>query len=103
MGPYVQIELPISVYTAWDQLFSPHGLKYWLLTMSGAIQPGATLPIMMGDASRPLQHVTRSVVNPDVITMSVTPTGDGETLDIRHGRGHTIAVVTVVTPSVAEA
>ena len=81
-----------------------HVTSHGYALMGVTYEPSAhRVEIMMGDASRPLQHVTRSVVNPDVITMSVTPTGDGETLDIRHGRGHTIAIVTVVTPSVAEA
>jgi universal stress protein E len=70
--------------------------------MGVTYEPSAhRVEIMMGDASRPLQHLTRSVVNPDAITMSVTPTGGGETLDIRHGRGHTIAIVTAVPASSA--
>ena len=36
--------------------------------------------------------VTRSIVKPDTITMKATANG-GEVLDIRHGRGHTIAAV----------
>lgn len=55
--------------------------------------------IMMGDARKPLHHLTRSVLNPDAITMNATPTGDGEVLDIRHGRGHTIAIATTVAAS----
>ena len=61
--------------------------------MGVAYEPSAhRIEIMVGDARRPLHHVTRSVVHPDAITMTSLPAG-GETLDIRHGRGHTIAVV----------
>ena len=70
--------------------------------MGVTYEPSARrVEIMTGNASRALQHLTRSVVNPDAITMSVTPMGGGETLDLRHGRGHTIAIVTVVAPSSA--
>jgi nucleotide-binding universal stress UspA family protein len=48
--------------------------------------------IMMGDAARPLHHLTRSVLHPDTISMTTTA-GGGEILDIRHGRGRTTAVV----------
>ena len=48
--------------------------------------------IMLGDTSQPLRHLTRSIVKPDTITMKATANG-GEVLDIRHGRGHTIAAV----------
>ena len=68
-----------------------HGYSF----MGATYEPSANrVEIMMGDVSRPLHHLTRSVVNPEAITMTVTPTGDGETLDIRHGRGHTIVIVT---------
>jgi nucleotide-binding universal stress UspA family protein len=61
--------------------------------MGVAYEPSAhRIEIMVGDTSRPLHHVTRSVLHPDAITMTSTPEG-GETLDIRHGRGHTIAAV----------
>ena len=77
-----------------------HVASHGYSLMGVTYEPSAhRVEIMMGDASRPLHHLTRSVVNPDAITMSVTPTGDGETLDIRHGRGHTIAIVTAVPAS----
>jgi len=47
---------------------------------------------MLGDATRPLHHLTRMVFEPDAITMTASP-GGGEVLDIRHGRGHTVAAV----------
>jgi nucleotide-binding universal stress UspA family protein len=63
--------------------------------MGVTYEPSAhRVEIMVGDASRPLHHLTRSVLNPEAITMRATPTGDGEVLDIRHGRGHTVAAVT---------
>jgi len=57
--------------------------------------------IMLGDASRPFHHLTRSLVHPDAITMTASP-GGGEVLDIRHGRGHTVAAVANVNPGAAE-
>jgi hypothetical protein len=56
--------------------------------------------IMMGDASRPLHHLTRSVLHPDAITMTASSDG-GEVLDIRHGSGHTIVMMADVHPAVA--
>jgi hypothetical protein len=57
--------------------------------------------IMLGDASRPLHHLTRSVLHPDAITMTASPGGGGEVLDIRHGHGHTVAMVGDASPEVA--
>jgi nucleotide-binding universal stress UspA family protein len=59
--------------------------------------------IMLGDKGRPFHHLTRSVVHPDGITMTETPGGGGETLDIQHGRGHTVAVVSDVTSADVDA
>jgi len=79
-----------------------HVTSHGYSLMGVTYEPSAhRVEIMMGDASRPLQHLTRSVVNPDEITMSATPMGDGETLDIRHGRGHTTAIATSVVPNAA--
>ena|SRR5581483_5310742 len=64
MGPYVQIELPFSIYTAWDSLFGAAGLKYWLLSQQGSLQKGSTLPILMGDASGMLEMSVDDVVQP---------------------------------------
>jgi hypothetical protein len=61
--------------------------------MGVTYEPAAhCVEIMLGDTSQPLRHLTRSVVHPDTITMTATANG-GEVLDIRHGRGHTIAAV----------
>lgn len=77
-----------------DPKTGAHVASHGYSLMGVTYEPSAhRVGIMMGHASRPLQHLTRSVVNPDAITMSVTPTGGGETLDIRRGRGHTIAIV----------
>ena len=46
--------------------------------------------IMLGDADRPSRHLTRSIRHPDAITLTAASAGRGETLDIRHGHGHTI-------------
>ena len=64
MGPYAQIELPISLYEAWDQLFGPGGLKYWMLAMHGTLTPGTVLPLMMGDASGMMDMQVVEVVQP---------------------------------------
>jgi nucleotide-binding universal stress UspA family protein len=52
------------------------------------------IEIMVGDAQAPLRHLTRSVRDPDAITIARTPGDRGEMLDIRHGSGHTVVVVT---------
>jgi len=81
-----------------------HVTSHGYSLMGVTYEPSAhRVEIMMGEPGRPLQHLTRSVVNPDAITMTVTPADDGETLDIRHGHGHTIAIVTTVAPSSAPA
>lgn len=64
MGPYAQIELPVSIYEAWDNLFSESGLRYWLQVMNGELQPDETLALMMGDASGALNLTVRRVVQP---------------------------------------
>lgn len=64
MGPYAQIELPVSIYASWDSLFSAPGLKYWLLNMNGSLQKGSTVPILMGDASGLVEMSVDEVVQP---------------------------------------
>jgi uncharacterized protein YndB with AHSA1/START domain len=64
MGPYVQIELPVSIYAAWDALFGNGGTKYWLLNMKGIVEPGANFPIMMGDASGIVEMIVDDLVQP---------------------------------------
>jgi hypothetical protein len=57
--------------------------------------------IMLGEKGHPLHHLTRTVVHPSAITMTAAPDGGGELLDIRHGRGHTVAAASDVNPAVA--
>lgn len=64
MGPYVQVELPLSIFAAWDVLFGATGPKYWLLNMQGTIEPKAKLPILMGDASGVVDMTIDEVVGP---------------------------------------
>lgn len=73
MGPYAQIELPVPVYEAWDRLFGPHSLKYWLLAAQGIIAPGQSLPIFMGDASGQIEMSVHEVVQPGQSPPSFLP------------------------------
>lgn len=73
MGPYAQVELPVPMYAAWDQLVNPAALKYWLLAMEGSITPGTTLPILMGDASGIVEMRVREVVQPGQTPPSFLP------------------------------
>lgn len=73
MGPYVQIELPASVYEAWDRIVSPPSLKYWLLAMQGHIAPEQSLPILMGDASGTVKMTVHEVVQPGQSPPSFLP------------------------------
>lgn len=64
MGPYAQIELPVSIYEAWDKLFSESGLRYWMQVMKGKFQPGEAMTVMMGDASGAFTMNVHRVVPP---------------------------------------
>lgn len=64
MGPYAQIELPLSIYGAWDQLLSPMATKYWLLNMGGTVQPGVALTVLMGDASGTIEMTVTEMAQP---------------------------------------
>jgi len=64
MGPYAQIELPVSVYEAWDRLFGVSGTKYWLVNKSGSLAPGSTISLVMGDASGVVDMSVDTVVQP---------------------------------------
>ena len=91
------------MFEAHDPETGAHVASHGYSLMGVTYEPSAhRVEIMMGDASRPLHHLTRSVLHPDEITMSATPTGDGETLDIRHGHGHTVAIVTAAAPGGAQ-
>lgn len=73
MGPYAQIELPVPMYDAWDKLFSPNALKYWLLSAKGTIEPGQVLPIVLGDASGIVEMAVNEVVLPGQSAPSFLP------------------------------
>jgi uncharacterized protein YndB with AHSA1/START domain len=73
MGPYVQVELPVPVYPAWDRLFGPGALKYWLVARSGELETGTTIPIMMGDASGTVDMTIDAVVRPGQMPPSFLP------------------------------
>jgi uncharacterized protein YndB with AHSA1/START domain len=48
---YVISEVPATVYGAWDRLFNPAALKWWLHVFAGSVAEGQTLDVHMGDAS----------------------------------------------------
>lgn len=73
MGPYAQVELGVSIYEAWDNLFSESGLRYWLQVMHGNLQPDDTLAIMMGDASGTFNLKVQRVVPPGQEAPSFLP------------------------------
>jgi uncharacterized protein YndB with AHSA1/START domain len=73
MGPYVQVEIPAPVYLAWDRLFHPDSLKYWLLVMHGHIAPEQSLVILMGDASGSINMSVSEVILPGQVPPSFLP------------------------------
>lgn len=64
VGPYAQIEMPVSIYDAWDRLAVPSGLRFWLQVTHGDLLPGQKLMIMMGDASGSVEMTVREIVTP---------------------------------------
>jgi uncharacterized protein YndB with AHSA1/START domain len=62
------IDLPATVYAAWDRLFSPEGLKWWLHAFSGTVAAGQTLTLEMGDATGALD-LTIQYVQPPAYNM----------------------------------
>jgi len=73
MGPYIQLELPVPVYPAWDKLTNPYSLKYWLLATEGSLTPQQTLPILMGDASGSVTMTIDKVIHPGQLPPSFLP------------------------------
>lgn len=61
---YALTELAVPLYEAWDRLFSPPGLKYWLLPLSGTLLAGQTMQIQMGDASGTVEMLVHEIVQP---------------------------------------
>jgi uncharacterized protein YndB with AHSA1/START domain len=64
MGPYVQIELGQPPFEAWNALVSPPALQYWLQRRYGALEPGATMTLVMGDASGTVEMLVKEVAEP---------------------------------------
>jgi uncharacterized protein YndB with AHSA1/START domain len=73
MGPYAQIELPVPFYEAWDRLFSPSGLRFWLQVMRGSMVLGEAITILMGDASGAIEMAVREIVQPGESPPSFLP------------------------------
>lgn len=73
MGPYAQIEIPAPFYAAWDQLWSPAGLRFWLQVMEGTLALDQPLKILMGDASGSVQMTVREMVQPGQAPPSFLP------------------------------
>ena len=64
MGPYVQIELPLGPFEAWNALTSPAALQFWLQRSHGELAPGGTLRLVMGDASGAVEMGVREIAEP---------------------------------------
>ncbi|HMB91102.1 MAG TPA: SRPBCC domain-containing protein, partial [Rhodothermales bacterium] len=78
MGPYAQIEVPMPLFTAWDQLFSPSGARYWLQVRTGTPVPDEPMQVLMGDASGSVEMTFRKVVQPGESAPSFLPYVDFE-------------------------
>ncbi|MDH2429614.1 SRPBCC domain-containing protein [Sphaerisporangium sp. TRM90804] len=62
MGPYIQAELPLSAFEAWEALTSPGAVKHWLQRTTGSLAVGDPMTVMMGDASGTVRlDVTKAV------------------------------------------
>jgi uncharacterized protein YndB with AHSA1/START domain len=62
MGPYIQAELPLAPYEAWEAVTSAAAVKYWLQRAGGSLSTGDPMTVVMGDASGVVHlTVTRSV------------------------------------------
>lgn len=73
VGPYAQVELPISFAEGWERLLSPGGLRYWLQVMRGTVAPRETLTLLMGDASGAVEMTVRELVQPGESPPSFLP------------------------------
>jgi uncharacterized protein YndB with AHSA1/START domain len=61
---YAVVNVPMTLYGAWDRLFPAHGLKWWLRAYTGSLSAGETLTFDMGDASGSVQLRIEHVVPP---------------------------------------
>jgi uncharacterized protein YndB with AHSA1/START domain len=73
MGPYAQVELPVSVYEAWDRLTSVSGQRFWLQVMRGSLAQAQSAILLMGDASGSVEFAVREVVQPGESAPSFLP------------------------------
>lgn len=73
MGPYAQVELPLSFAEGWERLMSPGGMRFWMQVMRGAPVPGEPMTLLMGDASGAVQMTVREVVQPGESLPSFLP------------------------------
>jgi uncharacterized protein YndB with AHSA1/START domain len=64
MGPYVQIELPLGPFEAWNALISPAALQFWLQRRKGTLATGEQLTLVMGDASGTVELRVREIAEP---------------------------------------
>lgn len=65
---YVLTDLPVTIYGAWDRLFSPASLKWWLHVFDREIAKGQTVTIHMGDATGTVEMVIHEVMPPSYNT-----------------------------------
>jgi uncharacterized protein YndB with AHSA1/START domain len=61
---YILTELPITIYAAWDRLFSATGLKWWLHVFEGEIVKDKTVTVHMGDATGTVEMTVHEVMPP---------------------------------------
>lgn len=65
---YVLTNLPATIYGAWDRLFAPSALKWWLHVFEGQIAKGQTVTIHMGDATGTVDMMIHEVKAPSYNT-----------------------------------
>jgi uncharacterized protein YndB with AHSA1/START domain len=61
---YALSQLPVTIYAAWEQLFSDFGLRWWLHGFSGRLAAGEAVNIEMGDATGAVQMIVKEVMPP---------------------------------------
>jgi len=61
---YVLSELPVTIYAAWEQLFSESGLRWWLHGFTGKLAAGESVNLEMGDATGSVQMLVKEIVPP---------------------------------------
>jgi uncharacterized protein YndB with AHSA1/START domain len=61
---YVLVDLPVTLYAAWDKLFGPTSLKWWLHGFFGQMTPGQSVAVHIGDASGSVELAIEEVLPP---------------------------------------